>query len=129
MEIWTTYFSNVRSLPDNTVPISICGRAPSWWTGKEYRKLAPKWDFFQRYKETGDQEYYIKNFDARVLAPLNTTMVLSELSSLSDGKDIALVCYEKPGNFCHRHLVAQWIMKNTNYTIKEWQEQEGNTLF
>ena len=129
MEIWTTYFSNVRSLPDNIVPISICGRAPSWWTGKEYRKLAPKWDFFQRYKETGDQEHYVKNFDARVLAPLNITTVLSELSSLSDGKDIALVCYEKPENFCHRHLVAQWIMKNTNYTIKEWQEQEENTLF
>lgn len=26
--------------------------------------------------------------------------------------DIALICYEKPTDFCHRHLVADWLNKN-----------------
>lgn len=26
--------------------------------------------------------------------------------------DIALICYEKPSDFCHRHLVAQWLRDN-----------------
>jgi hypothetical protein len=25
------------------------------------------------------------------------------------GDDAVLLCYEKPGQFCHRHLVAQWL--------------------
>lgn len=31
---------------------------------------------------------------------------------LSGGKDIALICYEKPTDFCHRHLVAEWLTTN-----------------
>lgn len=29
-----------------------------------------------------------------------------------DGKDICLICYEKPNDFCHRHLVADWFREN-----------------
>ena len=34
-----------------------------------------------------------------------------KVSEKADNKDIdiALVCYEKPGDFCHRHLVADWL--------------------
>ena len=35
--------------------------------------------------------------------------VLKDLSELSGGNDIALVCYEKPGDNCHRHLIADWL--------------------
>lgn len=28
------------------------------------------------------------------------------------GKEICLICYEKPSDFCHRHLVADWLNKN-----------------
>lgn len=27
-------------------------------------------------------------------------------------KDVALLCCEKPSDFCHRHLVADWFRKN-----------------
>ena len=39
---------------------------------------------------------------------LNPQEILGEILNLSEG-DIALVCYEKPGDFCHRHLVASWL--------------------
>lgn len=28
------------------------------------------------------------------------------------GKKICLICFEKPTDFCHRHLVADWLTKN-----------------
>ena len=37
-------------------------------------------------------------------------------------RDIALVCYEKPEEFCHRHLVADWLRKY-GHDIKEWEKR------
>ena len=36
---------------------------------------------------------------------------------------IALVCYEKPSDFCHRHLVAKWINENTNIEVREYEDE------
>ena len=37
---------------------------------------------------------------------------------------IALICYEKPTDFCHRHLVADWLNKN-GIECEEWEEMQG----
>ena len=112
MKIYTSYFAKLRSLPENIVPISICGKAPDWYTGLHYKKLAPKYGFFMEWKKTHDNDYYIEHFDSEVLNLLDAKTIYEELSKMSDGKDIALICYEKPSDFCHRHLVAKWLTKN-----------------
>lgn len=112
MKIYTSYFAKLRSLPENIVPISICGKAPDWYTGLQYKKLAPKYGFFMEWKKTHDNNYYIEHFDSEVLDTLDAKTVYEELSKMSDGKDIALICYEKPTDFCHRHLAAKWLTKN-----------------
>lgn len=112
MKIYTSYFAKLRSLPENIVPISICGKAPDWYTGLQYKKLAPKYGFFMEWKKTHDNDYYIEHFDSEVLNLLDAKTIYEELSKMSGGKDIALICYEKPSDFCHRHLVAKWLTKN-----------------
>lgn len=115
--IYTTYFAKLKSLPNNIIPISICGKAPSWYTGLQYKKLAPKFDFFMKWKKTQDNDYYIEHFQKEVLDVLDPFDVIREIEDkICDAKIIlspinfALVCYEKPGDFCHRHLVAQWLI-------------------
>lgn len=115
--IYTTYFAKLKSLPNNIIPISICGKAPSWYTGLQYKKLAPKFDFFMKWKETQDNDYYIEHFQKEVLDVLDPFDVIREIEDkICDSKIIlspinfALVCYEKPGDFCHRHLVARWLI-------------------
>jgi hypothetical protein len=123
IEIYTTYFAKLNKLPSDIVPISICGKAPNGYKGLQYKKLAPKWSFFSVWKETGDNEYYIHHFKNEVLSQLNPVGCVSELLNMvSDlnATKIALVCYEKPSDFCHRHLVAEWISENTNITVKEY---------
>ena len=121
--IYTSYFGKLNSLPDNVVPISICGKVPDWYNGLEYKKLAPKWSFFKEWKENHDNNYYIKCFNEQVLDKLNvldTIMELSELTRFENRyNDICLICYEKPEDFCHRHLVADWLNRN-GFTCKEW---------
>lgn len=74
--IYTTYFAKLKSLPKDIIPISICGKAPTGYKGLEYKKLAPKYDFFKKWKETGDNDYYIKCFLAQVLADQNPNEVV-----------------------------------------------------
>lgn len=114
--IYTSYFGRLPRFPENIVPISICGKAPDWYGGLQYKKLAPKYDFFMKWKETHDNDYYIRCFNEQVLDKLNAEDVLLELSELAGfnnrHNDICLICYEKPEDFCHRHLVADWLRKN-----------------
>lgn len=118
--IYTTYFPNLRKLPASITPVSICGKAPDWYKGLQYKKLAPKYDFFMKWKETHDNNYYVKCFKEQVLNKLHPDEVLAEIYALAQTRDIALVCYEKPGDFCHRHLVADWLTEN-GFETHEWQ--------
>lgn len=117
---YTTYFANVRNLPKGVVPISICGKAPDAWKGLEYRKLAPKWWFFKEWKENHDNEFYVRNYNAEVLDKLNPDDVWNDLRDMSKDASFALVCYEKPDDFCHRHLVSEWLRKY-GYEIEEFK--------
>ena len=135
--IYTTYFAKLKKLPDNIIPVSICAKAPAWYSGEQYKKLAPKYDFFMEWKKTHDNDYYIKHYNSEVLACLEFASVLNDLqlklpadirakmdSPVWFSKDyhIALVCYEKPGDFCHRHIVSEWLRKN-GIDCHEWSEQ------
>lgn len=110
--IYTSYFAKLNKLPPNVVPISICGKAPAWYNGLQYKKLAPKYSFFSEWKKNGDNNDYIEHFNDEVLSTLYPKTVYNELLKLSGGKDIVLICYEKPTDFCHRHLVAEWLTTN-----------------
>ena len=110
--IYTSYFAKLKSLPSDIMPISICGKVPDWYKGAQYKKLAPKYDFFMEWKRNHDNDYYIKCFKEQVLDKLSPHAIVTELYVLSQGKDVALICYEKPSDFCHRRLVAEWLNKN-----------------
>ena len=121
--IYTSYFAKLSKLPSNITPIAICGKSPEWYKGIQYKKLAPKWSFFSVWKQTHDNEYYIKHFNEEVLNTLNVETVIKELYSLAgknQDNDIVLICYEKPGDFCHRHLVADWLTSH-GYPVEEYR--------
>ena len=110
---YTTYFAKLRYLPSDIVPISICGKAPSAFNGLQFKKLAPKYDFFMKWKQDHDSIHYIRCFNEQVLSPLDVNSVVEELKEIAgNAESIALVCFEKPSDFCHRHLVANWLRAN-----------------
>ena len=129
--IYTSYFAKLKSLPENIIPISICGKAPDWYKGLQYKKFAPKYGFFMEWKKNHDNDYYIKCFNEQVLDKLNVLTVMRDLIDLANsteyhiGKEIVLICYEKPSDFCHRHLVAEWLNSN-GIQCKEWDCKESD---
>ena len=120
--IYTTYFAKLKKLPKDVIPISICAKPPAGYQGPSYRALAPKYDFYSQWKLNKDNDYFTCCYNERVLKELNPARVVAELyaqvgKAPCDG-DIALVCYEKSADFCHRHLVAGWL-RNNGYPCKE----------
>jgi len=127
--IYTSYFANIKNLTPNIIPIAICGKSPNGWNGLEYKKLAPKYKFFMEWKENHNNEFYIQHFQNEVLDKLDFKQVLKELSdkmksssyyNINIHDSIALVCYEKPEDFCHRHLVADWF-NSYEYNVQEFK--------
>ena len=81
--IYTSYFAKLKELEkNNIIPISICTRAPDWYRGLQYKKLAPKYGFFMEWKKTHDNDYYIEHFEAELLDKLDTATVVKELNNL-----------------------------------------------
>lgn len=139
--IYTTYFAQLRNLPSNVIPISICRFPPKWYHGMEYLKLAPPWSILKRWKD-GEKDYnavreYVQDYYRQVLNPLSIPRVLNDLQIMlpndiklkiqspvwnDDGWHIALICYEKPGDFCHRKIVAEWL-QDAGITCQEWKKE------
>ena len=109
MKVYTSYYAKVNKLPAGVVPISISSKAPFFYKGLEYKKIAPKYWFLMKYKEDHDEAFYTEQYYKEVLSQLDPVQVLFDLQVLSEGKDVALLCYERPADFCHKHLVANWL--------------------
>lgn len=138
--MFTSNYSKHSHYPN---AISIAGKAPEWYKGKEYKKLAPKYWFFKKFKDPTDEHYhdvdfYIKNYNKEVLNTLDAKEVLEEMCELlgieyTPNPDIILLCWEsKPKEsmtkedilndikyFCHRHLVAEWFESKLGIKILE----------
>ena len=111
MKIYTGNFANIRKYA-GLFPVSIALTAKGY-EGACYRKLNPSWSYMD-----DPEDMYTRKFNQH-LAALNPQAVYNELSALSGGKDVVLLCHEKEGDFCHRHLVARWLEANLHITVKE----------
>lgn len=120
--IYTGYFAKTKKYMEaGLVPISIAGKAPVFYEGIQYKKLAPSFNLVYSYK-SGEitSEEYIPLYYKEVLNRYTVLEIQSDLSSLSEGKDVVLLCYETPKDFCHRQVVSEWFRQNginiTEYT-------------
>ena len=119
MKIYTSYFAKAKKIPSEIIPVSIALKAPPGYTGLSYKKLSPNWDILSEWKRIHNEEIYCERFSREILSKLTPEGVLHELETLSGGKDVVLLCYEKTGSFCHRNEVAKW-MTSAGIEVKEF---------
>lgn len=120
--IYTSYFAKLKQIrAAGIVPVSIARYTPRWAGQiKRMPELAPSENILTEYKQTGDAERYTARYKAEILGNQNPVVVGLILQAISDGKDVALLCYEKSGDFCHRHLMAEWLREN-GVACEEWK--------
>lgn len=118
--IYTGYYAKLKKYEEKgLLPISIAGKAPQFYTGVQYKKFAPSWDIFSKWK-SGEisNGQYTERFKKEVLGKLDKAQIKSYLNSFEN--DIILLCYEKSGDFCHRHIVAKWIEDELGLKVQEY---------
>ena len=40
------------------------------------------------------------------------------------GDDVVLLCWESPEKFCHRHILANYINRNSDLVVEEFEKKE-----
>lgn len=107
----TSYFAKYKG--ENAT--SIAGKCPEWFKGREYKKLAPKYDWWKKWHDENlSEEWYTEKYYKTVLDKLDAKQVYEEL-----GENAVLLCWEKPGKFCHRYLIANWLRNELGIEISE----------
>jgi len=91
----------------NAVAIS---QGVRYFTGRRYKALAPPRELI----DIKDEALFRKLYHEQVLAHLDPATVYREL-----GEKAILLCWESPGKFCHRRVVAEWLEKALNIKVDE----------
>lgn len=119
--IYTGYFANTTKYKEaGLTTISIAGKAPSFYNDLEFKHFAPTWKIFKQWKDGQiDNFQYTEQFKEEVLNKLDKQGIKEFLDSFE--QDIILLCYERPGDFCHRHIVADWLESSLGYVVNEYE--------
>ena len=104
----------------NLISISGDRGADAGFEGKCIPELAPKKYFFRQYKDNIGKvpqevnvRYYIGEYYRAVLSQV-------DIEALLEGeKDPILLCYERGDDFCHRHVVAEYIELMYGVPVRE----------
>lgn len=119
--IYTGYYAKASKYSEAGLKvISISRTEPGFAEidGKIW-ELCPSSDILWDHKEgrIGDEEY-IERYNSQLDA-LGIRKVLTLIHHCGD--DLVLTCWEAPGKFCHRHILADYINKYTKLEITEYK--------
>ena len=117
--IYTTYFANLRNVPENSVVVSIAQYNPRGVNIPQCKDLAPSAELLTAYKKGQvDEQAYTAIFMQQLTSLPNLAKIKAHMAKYTTDQDKSLVfvCYEGKNKFCHRHLVAKFF---SEFGIKE----------
>ena len=123
MKIYTSYFAKAAILRKaGIVPTGLALWPPRFFRGISMKQVAPR-----RYMldDRLTDEEYIRMYRNDVLRLVDARSFIQDLERASRGMDVALCCFEKPGDFCHRHILAKWLNEQTGIEVSEFGVAES----
>lgn len=112
------YTSNYARKGGDPGAIAISAGPPDYYFGAKSYDLAPSWPLLNAYRDgrIGKEEYRIQY--NKMLESLDRDWG-KWLNNLPD--PTYFLCFETPGQFCHRRLFAEWVEQNCGWHIPEWK--------
>lgn len=105
--IYTVQIANARAAHMEEVPVlDITVKSGE-------RTFAPTWDMVMNYKQgILSSEGYVEQYEK--LMRISQSLEPQRWKEILDAETIALACYCKPGNFCHRLLLKDMLLSMMN---------------
>jgi hypothetical protein len=110
--IYTSYYRKVAQDPRT---VMITRTVPKGYKGARFIQLAPPYHLFG----LNDPVLFRRRYREEVLSKLDA----KEIARNFEGK--ILTCYEGPGKFCHREVVAEWLREEAGVEVREWEGESG----
>lgn len=126
MKVYTSYYGKVKKLrKENILLVNIARKKPNWFFGLSCEKLFPDRGMLKL-----DEVEYTKRYEAILsrLAPMQVYRELDTMMRNYGASAVALVCWEKPEKFCHRHLVAKWFKEKLGMDVMEYDYKPKKEL-
>ena len=118
MNMFTSYFGNMKNIPQDYMCISIAKERPQNIT-KEYLAFLPRNNMINSYKLTSDKDMFTLEYNHYILSKLDPFQVINDLVNMTkNAENIVLLGEEPPDVFSYRKLVANWFRK-FGYSVQE----------
>jgi uncharacterized protein (DUF488 family) len=106
------------------VPVGVSIGKPKFPLGYEcvYLRRAAPWGL----REIADNDEFTRRYRER-LDSIGIALVRRRFRSISaehDDRGLVLLCFERPGQFCHRRVLAEWIEEQTGQVVPELEACE-----
>ena len=120
--IYTGYYANVKKYKEaGLVPVAISGTTPKFFDGLTYKEFAPRKEMFQKWKNGEIDNFEYTEMYKDYLDTLDKEEIKQDFDSPHSCSNMILLCYEKTGDFCHRHILADWLEENFGYRVEEYK--------
>ena len=123
MKVYTSYFAKLKKILDEGYfPISITRYPPKGIDVAKLKVFAPSEELLRKIKSGEIDETEYEKIYRKEMEKFDFNLVwerLEQISEINGKKDLVLLCYEKSGDFCHRHIFASLMAEKTNNRIEE----------
>ena len=127
--IYTGYYSKIKEYADSgLILLSISRTKPEFAKSCiDIPQLFPSNKILWDYKKgkIDEMEYTSKYLDQ--LNELGVDRIIKMIQIFGD--NVVLLCWESPEKFCHRHILADYINKNSCVVIEEFGKEKEISLF
>ena len=127
--IYTGYYSKIKEYADSGLTLLSISRTKPEFAKSciDIPQLFPSNKILWDYKKgkIDEMEYTSKYLDQ--LNELGVHRIIKMIQIFGD--NVVLLCWESPEKFCHRHILADYINKNSGVVVEEFGKEKEISLF
>ena len=127
--IYTGYYSKIKEYVDSGLTLLSISRTKPEFAKSciDIPQLFPSDKILWDYKKgkIDEMEYTSKYLDQ--LNELGVDRIIKMIQIFGD--NVVLLCWESPEKFCHRHILADYINKNSGVVVEEFGKENEISLF
>ena len=127
--IYTGYYSKIKEYADSGLTLLSISRTKPEFAKSciDIPQLFPSNKILWDYKKgkIDEMEYTSKYLDQ--LNELGIDRIIKMIQIFGD--NVVLLCWESPEKFCHRHILADYINKNSGVVVEEFGKENEISLF
>ena len=116
VKISTSYYSSREINRERHFLVQVSNSVPGTFVPDAvFREVFPDWNTIVTPYKNGslDLPTYTRLYRQQLETRSPSILLhLEQICKQAAGKDIILLCYEKPGHFCHRRILADWLEKH-----------------